>query len=126
MGWHVWTLQRGAARPTVLEASSSVDLNQADPALAEMPPHGGGKKTPPAEPLDVNEAGVAELMRLPHIGAAIAQRIVAARNERPFASVDDLRRVRGIGPKTLAGLRPHVRVGPPASGPLADRRPALP
>lgn len=61
------------------------------------------------EPLDVNRAAPAELELLPRIGPAMAQRIVEA---RPFASVDDLTRVRGIGPRTLETLRPLVRAGP--------------
>lgn len=61
------------------------------------------------EPLDVNRATPAELELLPRIGPAMAQRIVEA---RPFASVDDLTRVRGIGPRTLETLRPLVRAGP--------------
>lgn len=63
------------------------------------------------EPLDVNRATPAELELLPRIGPAMAQRIVEA---RPFASVDDLTRVRGIGPRTLETLRPLVRAGPGA------------
>lgn len=55
----------------------------------------------------LNEAGVEALTRLPGIGPALAKRIVAA---RPYATVDDLLRVPGIGPKTLAALRPRVRL----------------
>lgn len=55
--------------------------------------------------VSVNDAPPIRLERLPGIGPALAQRIVAA---RPFARVDDLLRVRGIGPVTLERLRPHV------------------
>jgi competence protein ComEA len=61
-------------------------------------------------PVNVNEAGASELMKLPGIGPTLAARIVAARAERPFGSVEDLRRVSGIGVKTLDKLRPFVRV----------------
>ncbi|HET6323107.1 MAG TPA: helix-hairpin-helix domain-containing protein, partial [Planctomycetaceae bacterium] len=45
------------------------------------------------------------------IGDALARRIVADREENgPFQSVEDLGRVKGIGPKTLEHLRPWVRV----------------
>jgi len=57
--------------------------------------------------LHLNEADADALARLPGIGPALAERIVAA---RPFATVDDLLRVRGIGPKTLAALRSKVRL----------------
>jgi competence protein ComEA len=71
----------------------------------------GGRKPPLTGPVDVNSAPPEELRRLPRIGPKLAQRIVEARAARPFRSADDLRRVRGIGPKTLEGLRPHVVIG---------------
>jgi competence protein ComEA len=61
--------------------------------------------------IDVNRAPLMELQRLPRIGPKMSQRIVDERGKRPFATVDELRRVRGIGPKTLARLRPYVTVG---------------
>lgn len=56
--------------------------------------------------ISLNEARASDLERLPGIGPALAQRIVAA---RPFATLDDLLRVSGIGPARLAALRPRVR-----------------
>jgi DNA uptake protein ComE-like DNA-binding protein len=44
------------------------------------------------------------------VGPALASRIVAA---RPFADVDELRRVKGVRRATLERLRPHVIVGHP-------------
>jgi competence protein ComEA len=64
--------------------------------------------------VDVNNASAAQLQTLPGIGPKLSQRIVDAREQRPFRSVEDLRRVRGIGVKTLERLRPHVTVGEPA------------
>jgi competence protein ComEA len=61
--------------------------------------------------IDVNRADEAALERLPGIGPALARRIVEARAERPFRSVEDLARVRGIGPATLARLGDLVTVG---------------
>lgn len=68
------------------------------------------KFKPGDPPIDVNQCPETELTRLPAIGPTMAARIIAA---RPFASVDDLRRVRGIGAKTLEGIRPFLKVGPP-------------
>lgn len=67
-------------------------------------------KAAPAERIDVNHATAVDLQRLPGIGRTLSQRIVAARAKQPFHSVEDLRRVRGIGAKTLERLRPHVIV----------------
>jgi competence ComEA-like helix-hairpin-helix protein len=58
-----------------------------------------------AVPVDVNRASVAELASLDGIGPKLAARIVAA---RPFASVDDVARVSGIGQRRLARLRPRL------------------
>jgi competence protein ComEA len=68
------------------------------------------KLKPGDPPIDVNAASVEELQRLPGIGATMAARIVAARVEKPFESVDDLRRVYRLGARTLDGIRPFVTV----------------
>lgn len=58
-------------------------------------------------PVDVNRARPEELASLPGIGPALAERIVAG---RPYASIDELDRVSGIGPKRIAALRARARV----------------
>ncbi|MBQ7485676.1 MAG: helix-hairpin-helix domain-containing protein [Oscillospiraceae bacterium] len=66
-----------------------------------------------APPLDLNAADAAELEALPGIGPALAQRIVAYREEHgSFASVDELTNVSGIGAQTLERLRAYVTVTP--------------
>jgi competence ComEA-like helix-hairpin-helix protein len=62
----------------------------------------------PSEPLDLNRASLEELQKLPRIGPKLAQRIIDARQQKPFASLADVRRVPGIGPKTLEGIKPYV------------------
>jgi len=60
--------------------------------------------------LDVNAAPADELAILPGLGPALARRIVEYREAHgPFADLDSLLDVPGIGPATLAGLRPHLR-----------------
>lgn len=64
-------------------------------------------------PVDVNTADAEELVRLKGIGPALASRIIEHRETYgPFASLDDLTRVQGIGPQTLAGLRGQAIASP--------------
>jgi competence protein ComEA len=64
--------------------------------------------------LDLNRATKAELRLLPGLGDALAQRIVDFRSRHGgFRSIDDLRQVFGIGPKTLDRIRPFLFVATP-------------
>jgi len=59
--------------------------------------------------VDLDRAGVDELMALPGIGAVRAEAIVLDRiRHGPFGSVAALERVDGLGPDVVAGLRPFV------------------
>jgi competence protein ComEA len=70
----------------------------------------GGAPTP-AAPVNLNTATQAQLEALPGIGPSLAQAILQERDrEGGFHSVDDLRRVRGIGDVRFAQLRPLVTV----------------
>jgi competence protein ComEA len=61
--------------------------------------------------IDANSATWVEWGQIQGIGDGLARRIVADREQNgPFRSVDDLTRVKGIGPKTLEHLRPWVRI----------------
>ena len=61
--------------------------------------------------IDINRADAAELALLPSVGPALATRIVDDRTRRgAFTSVDELQRVKGIGPAISESLAPCVRV----------------
>lgn len=63
--------------------------------------------------LNLNCADAAALEILTGIGPALASRIADDRAQRgPFARVEDITRVHGIGPSLLAHMQPFVRVGP--------------
>jgi competence protein ComEA len=63
------------------------------------------------EKININEAAVTTLAKLPGVGRKKAEAIVAYRNEHgKFNAVDDLKKVDGIGKKTLEKLRGHVTV----------------
>ena len=64
--------------------------------------------------VDINAADAAAWCALPGIGAKKAAAILAERHQGgPFRSVQDLTRVRGIGPATVARLTPWLRCDPP-------------
>jgi len=71
---------------------------------------GGGDRAP--EPLvDLNRADAEALQTLPGIGPALAERIVSARKEHMFTSLDDVQRVQGVGPVTVDRIRSFATVG---------------
>lgn len=107
-GWFL--AGRSAAEPYVVTTSA--------PAVepVEQEPETSGENRPDSllegEVIDVNEADVYDLQRLPGIGEKRAQAIVAYREEHgPFQSVDELDNVSGIGPGILEGLREYAAAG---------------
>ncbi len=84
------------------------------PAPAPPPADGGvpaaatGGSSASGGILNLNTATQAELETLPGIGPALAQRIIAHRQTRPFQTVDELNDVSGIGDKRLEAVRALV------------------
>ena len=69
-----------------------------------------------AAQVDLNTASRDQLMQVKGIGPSLADRIIEFRKEHgPFRRVDDLLKIRGVGEKSLAKLRPHLKVGKSAS-----------
>lgn len=63
----------------------------------------------PDRPVDLDVATAAEIERLPRIGPTLARRIVADRDSLgPFGSLEELRRVKGVGPALAKAIEPHV------------------
>ena len=86
---------RGAARVSLVPARDS------DRALLRLVAFGK---------LDLNRAGYLDLVRVPGIGPARARAIMALREERGrIERLDELTAIRGIGPKTVAGLARYLK-----------------
>jgi len=85
-----WWVSQGGPRGQLIE------LERAKPQTASFQ-------------VDINSADWPELAQLPGIGETLARRIVESRQtDGPFLGHDDLRRIRGIGPKTVERLRPYL------------------
>jgi competence protein ComEA len=71
----------------------------------------GGGATSAAGIVDINIATLSDLDALPGVGPSTAQAIIDYRVANgPYASIEDLLNVRGIGPSKLAAMRARVRV----------------
>ena len=78
-----------------------------------VPPAGGASGGPPLgerpPPVNLNAATLSDLDGLPGIGPARAAAILQEREVHgPFASVEELSRVSGLGPAAIARLRDRV------------------
>lgn len=96
----------GGAQPTADLAAVNLARQPHDgehvhvPVVGEVPVEGAE-----AGPVDLNSASAEELDELPGIGPVIAERIVADREANgPFASLEDLARVSGVGDSIVTGL----------------------
>ena len=70
---------------------------------------GGSNQAADKGMVDINKASAAELETLPGIGPAYSQRIIQYREQHgAFKSIEDLTKVKGIGPAKMSELRDHV------------------
>ena len=106
-----------ASSGSVKELSTEAPATPTEGALPQptveaspVPDITGQPKTT-AGKVNINKAGLEELMSLPYIGEVKARAILDYRNTHgPFKSIDELENIKGIGPKTLEKLRPLVTV----------------
>ena len=120
-------LASGGYAPTADLDAAAVALNLAEPltdgtkvlvpslgaSAAEAAPAGvDAGSTASGGRMDLNAATSAELEDLPGIGPVTAGRIVEARAQAPFSSVDELRSRGLVGESTFGKLRDLVTVGP--------------
>lgn len=94
--------------------------------VADEPPAASGERNKPPVGITadgkviLNTADVGELTRLPGIGQKRAEKIVELRTRlKRFKKVTDLLRVKGIGPKSLRKMLPHLVLDAPELDPKA-------
>ena len=77
----------------------------AEPTTEQLRALGEGRR------IDLNRASAGDLQLLPGIGPALAGRIVDDRRSHgPYRTIEELARVRGIGRRRVAEIRPLVEV----------------
>ena len=109
-GGSVWDQDSAPTRAYYLRPSRQriqrLGADSSEPVDASAPLRDG--VVSPA-PIDIDLASARTIERLPRIGPALAQRIVADRDAHgPFGSLDALTRVRGIGPGITRAIAPLV------------------
>jgi len=75
--------------------------------------------------VNLNTAPAEVLSLLPGVGPAKAGAIVLYRRRRPFRTVDELVRIKGIGRKMVRRLRPHLAVAGPTTATVAQVQTAV-
>ncbi len=60
--------------------------------------------------IKLNTATVRDLMRLPGVGEATAEKILAERTTRRFTRIEDVMRVKGIGKKKFEAMKPFLEL----------------
>jgi len=69
--------------------------------------------------VNLNTAPVEVLALLPGVGPSKAAAILVYRGRRPFRTVDELVRIKGIGRKMVRRLRPHLAIAGPTTATVA-------
>lgn len=100
-----------------LGASTPASQSSAAAAPAAPGPAGAHGRATPTEPVYLNHASVDELRRLPGVGPKRAEAILVLRQRLGrFQRVEDLLRVKGVGRGAVKKWRPLVRLDAPDAG----------
>ncbi|HBO61046.1 TPA: hypothetical protein DD449_05180 [Candidatus Berkelbacteria bacterium] len=65
-----------------------------------------------SDKININTAALTDLDKIPSVGPVIAQRIIDYRNENgAFKTIEDLKKVKGIGEKTFEKISGSITAG---------------
>jgi competence protein ComEA len=106
----------GVTARVISSIRSKVHVAEAAGTKAKAKPAGTTEPKAKSEKVNLNTALAAELEDLPGVGPAHAKAIIAA---RPFKSVDDLERVKGLGKTRIDALKDLVTTTAPAAAKTA-------
>jgi len=101
------------AEITLIETASEEPLDLVYKPIEKQDPENSNPDDPflATMKININIATADELMSLPRIGPVMSQRIIQYRNENgQFTTVESLQKVKGIGKKTLAKLKPLIKI----------------
>ena len=100
-----------ASLPAPADSGADQSLSAGDTTGPEATLSNQSRKYFPAQRVNINQASQQALEKLPNIGPAMAKRIIEYRAAQGgFKKTDELRKVKGIGPKRLSQLMEHVTV----------------
>lgn len=92
---------------TVLHDAQKVHIPRKNDPFSNV----SGQSVPYDGKVRINTATSEELQTLPGIGAVIAERIIRYREQHgPFASIEDIRQVSGIGEKTYQEIKDLITI----------------
>ncbi|WII39242.1 ComEA family DNA-binding protein [Paenibacillus thiaminolyticus] len=105
------TMQPDKKRPEPGSGEQGSDAPASAEASAEAPSAGAKAKDAASGRININEADAEALMKLPGIGPSKSQAIVTYRESHgPFQRLEDLKKVKGIGPAIFAKLRDQASI----------------
>jgi competence protein ComEA len=107
-GEQIYVPKRGEKPHTITDRAQ---LGAGGGAAGGLNGVGGATGSAVLQLININLASVVELEQLPGVGPATAKAIVAYREKNgAFLKVEDLLKVRGIGPAKLSEILPRARV----------------
>jgi competence protein ComEA len=103
-----------------LDTGTRIEAQELDVGSVRLivSPMSAGKKLVLGIPIALNQAGVEDLAIIPGISHALAGRMVAFRESHgPFRTWQEVRRVKGIGPRNLESFRSYLTLRTKTKGP---------
>jgi competence protein ComEA len=71
----------------------------------------GGNYLPEGRKININEAGIDELMKIRGLGKVLAGRIAEYRSQKGlFVSIEDIKNVKGVGPALFEKIKDRISV----------------